>query len=99
LADSRRRLVVSELVASDGRVALRDIVDRIVEEERDSPHEETPSEIRKRVRTALVQVHLPKLAEADVADRDDEGHTVVPISSLDDAQALLEPADGTGGSV
>jgi hypothetical protein len=99
LADGRRRIVVSALVAADDPVPITDIVDRTVEEERAESTDEASSEVRRRIRTSLVQVHLPKLAEVDVAALDDEDEAVLPLSSLGDAQALLEPTDSTGGSI
>jgi hypothetical protein len=89
--------VVSALVASDAPVPITDIVDRIIKEEREESPDEASSEVRQRIRTSLVQVHLPKLAEVDVAALDDEA--VRPSSSLGDAQALLEPTDNVGGSI
>ncbi|WP_138796920.1 DUF7344 domain-containing protein [Halostella pelagica] len=99
LADPRRRIVVSALLDADSSVPVADIVDRIADEkQRDTDRDGSPPD-RQRIRTSLVQVHIPKLFRANVASHDDDAGTVVPKPALDDTRALLKPADSSGGSV
>lgn len=67
LVSSRRRSALYVLYQADGPVALSDLVAEVASMEDAVP---------ERVGIALHQVHLPKLADAEVVDYDVEAETV-----------------------
>ena len=92
LADRQRRRIVRALDGADGGVAVSDLADRIAvadENAGGSPSDGGATATRRRVRASLLQVHLPLLADAGVAERGSDD-VVRPGPELDAALALLE---------
>ncbi|WP_135822867.1 DUF7344 domain-containing protein [Halostella litorea] len=66
LSVERRRRALYRLRDRDDPMSLSDLADALVAEE--SAPAADPAERRERVAVSLGQVHLPKLADADVVD-------------------------------
>lgn len=78
LSASRRRGVISALLALGEDVAKSDVTDYVAEIERSEADgdEEYDTTIRKRVQISLRQTHYPKLDDYGVIDYDRDGETV-----------------------
>lgn len=76
LRNQRRRDVLRCLRAADGEVELRELSEQVAALENDCPAAAVTYKERKRVQTALYQIHLPKLAEWGVVDYDRRAGTV-----------------------
>jgi len=70
LRNERRREVIHYLREHDGAVDLRDLSEYIAAIENDCEPEAVTYKQRKRVQTALYQMHLPKLAEQGIVSYD-----------------------------
>lgn len=75
LAHHRRRQTLACL-REHGSLALADLAEEIACHERDQPITEIPEEKALRVYSALWHSHIPKLAENDVVEYDQEMDTV-----------------------
>ena len=84
LSNDRRRMAIEYL--QDGDLTLRELSERIAEAETgESP---PPRNIRQSAYVSLQQTHIPKLAELDIVNYDEESKVV----------SLAEAADvGTRG--
>ena len=77
LRNSRRRDVLLYLDSlDDGQTTISDLAERIAAKENDSTVEEVTSDQRKRVYIGLYQGHLPRLAEHDIIEYDQNRGTV-----------------------
>ncbi|WP_435068308.1 DUF7344 domain-containing protein [Haloplanus sp. C73] len=70
LRNERRREVIRALQAADDPLDLRDLSEHIAAIENDCDVSAVTYKQRKRVQTALYQMHLPKLDERDVIEYD-----------------------------
>lgn len=70
LRNERRREVIHYLREHDGPVDLRDLSEYIAAIENDCEPNEVTYKQRKRVQTALYQMHLPKLADQQIVSYD-----------------------------
>ncbi|AZH26387.1 DUF7344 domain-containing protein [Haloplanus aerogenes] len=70
LRNERRREVIHYLHEHDGPVDLRDLSEYIAALENDCEPSEVTYKQRKRVQTALYQMHLPKLADQEIVAYD-----------------------------
>lgn len=68
LRNERRRNVLHYLAAHDNPVSLSDLAEQLAAWENDKPVAHLRSDERKRVYVGLYQVHLPKMADADVVE-------------------------------
>ncbi|WP_121823380.1 DUF7344 domain-containing protein [Halostella salina] len=68
LSVERRRHALYCLRGRDGSVSVSDLADAVIDRGSTSPAD--PERHRERVVISLGQVHLPKLADADVVDYD-----------------------------
>lgn len=96
LAHRRRRVVVGTLLERDGPVPVRDLARATAAAEGDSTADD-----RDRHRVSLHHVHLPRLADAGLLERDREAETVSlaehPALEATWLRDLLRgPFDGTG---
>lgn len=66
LKNERRRMVLEELSAADGKLTLSDLSETIAARENDKTVTEISSAERKRVYVSLYQSHLPKMDKAGV---------------------------------
>ena len=67
LARERRRTVLYCLGASDGSIPLSELTARVAERE---AADSVADDLRQEIAISLSQVHLPKLADADVVEYD-----------------------------
>jgi hypothetical protein len=95
MSSYRRRLVVSYLVRdADGQATISDLAEYIAAVENGVDAEEDPTASqRKRVYVGLYQCHLPRLAEADVVDYDQDRGLV---STTDVSEAIHQVAKAVG---
>lgn len=70
LRNERRREVIRTLQEADGPLDLRDLSEHIAAIENDCNVAAVTYKQRKRVQTALYQMHLPKLDERDIIEYD-----------------------------
>ncbi|MFB6123484.1 MAG: ArsR family transcriptional regulator [Haloferacaceae archaeon] len=91
LRNRRRRNVLRYLRTADGEVGLRELSEQIAAWENDCPVAAVTYKQRKRVQTALYQIHLPKLAEWGVVDYDRRAGT---LELRDGAESCLSLLDG-----
>ena len=74
LQNRRRRRVIEQINRVRGEVTVRDLAERIAEEEATDPSNQ--SDVRRSVYNSLHQHHLPKLDEANVIEYDKDRKTV-----------------------
>lgn len=79
LADRHRRLVVTSLLVGVGGVPVDDLVEDVMVHA-DVPGDD-PADARAEIATELYHVHLPKLADADLVERD-EGTVGANVTDL-----------------
>ncbi|USZ68675.1 hypothetical protein NGM10_02785 [Halorussus salilacus] len=93
LSNARRRGVLYA-VGRDGRAAVDDLAERIAAWQRDGGSvEETGGPSADEVRTSLVHVHLPKLADAGVVAYDRSTGIVRLTESATDLEPYLRRSD------
>jgi hypothetical protein len=90
LRNQRRRDVLRYLKSVEGAVELRELSEQVAAWENGCPTGEVTYKERKRVQTALYQIHLPKLAEWGVVDYDRRAGTV---ALRDEAKTCLSLLD------
>lgn len=90
LRNERRREVIHYLSDHDGAVDLRDLSEYIAALENDCKQGEVTYKQRKRVQTALYQMHLPKLADREIVEYDRRAGRVELASGADDCLPYLE---------
>ncbi|WP_226011085.1 NAD+ synthase [Halomicrobium salinisoli] len=88
LCDERRRAILSVLYRRGGGIAVPDLVGALVEASGDEP---VSPRHRQQVATALVHVHLPRLAGADLIDYDRRERTVRLTDVADRLEPLVAP--------
>lgn len=77
LSASRRRGVISALLALGDEVSRSDVTDYVAEiESAEDGDEGYEVSTRKRVQIGLIQIHLPKLDDYGVIDYDRDGATI-----------------------
>ncbi|MFB6176130.1 MAG: hypothetical protein ABEI99_03105 [Halobaculum sp.] len=91
LSSARRRMILYYLRQHGGRATVNELADQIAAWENDIEPEELSSQQRKRVYVSLYQTHLPKLADADIVDYDDDEGVVEIASRADEIDAFLTP--------
>ncbi|ELZ72867.1 hypothetical protein C5B91_01175 [Haloferax sp. Atlit-10N] len=85
LSNDRRRMAIEFL--QDGDLTLRELSERIAEAETgESP---PPRNIRQSAYVSLQQTHIPKLAELDIVNYDDESK-VVSLAEAGDVTVYME---------
>ncbi|MFC6989513.1 ArsR family transcriptional regulator [Haloplanus sp. GCM10025708] len=95
LRNRRRRNVLRYLRGANGEVKLRELSEQMAAWENDCPVAAVTYKQRKRVQTALYQIHLPKLAEWGVVDYDRRAGT---LELRDCATSCLSLLDGPTSS-
>jgi hypothetical protein len=90
LRNERRREVINYLRDREGPVDLRELSEHVAAIENDCAPDEVTYKQRKRVQTALYQMHLPKLADRDIVDYDRRAGRV---ALADGAEACLAYLD------
>lgn len=93
LRNERRREVIDYLRDRTGPVDLRDLSEHVAALENDCDPVDVTYEQRKRVQTALYQMHLPTLADHDIVSYDQRAGTV---ALADGAERCLPYLDAIG---
>lgn len=89
LQNERRREVIHYLHEHEEPVDLRDLSEYIAALENDCAPEEVTYKQRKRVQTALYQMHLPKLADQRIVEYDRRAGRVELAAGADDCLPYL----------
>ncbi|MFB6196250.1 MAG: ArsR family transcriptional regulator [Haloplanus sp.] len=92
LRNERRREVIQYLRDNDGPVDLHELSEFIAAIENDCEPSEVTYKQRKRVQTALYQMHLPKLADWDVVAYDRRAGRIELAPGADDCLPYLDAA-------
>jgi hypothetical protein len=90
LRNERRREVIGYLHDHGGPVDLRELSEHIAAIENDCDPGAVTYKQRKRVQTALYQMHLPKLADWDIVAYDRRAGRVELADGADDCLAYLD---------
>jgi len=94
LSNHRRRYVLHDLQHRDDRVELGDLSERVAAWENGTDFHEVSADQRKRVYTSLQQVHLPRMAEAEVVEFDDRAGVVDLGPAAEDLDVYMEIVEG-----
>jgi len=94
LGNRRRRHVVHHLCQRDEPVQLKELAARLAAWETGKPVEELSRGEQKRVRTALQQFHLPKMAELGFVEHDAERGTVAPTGPTTELSVYPDVSTG-----
>ncbi|SEW22961.1 hypothetical protein SAMN05216285_3198 [Natrinema salifodinae] len=89
LANQRRRYVLRCLQKFEDRIALTDVADEIARWENETNHMDISEEEVERVATSLYHVHIPKLADADVVEYDQEQNVVALSKNAEQLEPFL----------
>lgn len=90
LRNQRRRYALHALSVADGSVSVRNLADRVAAWEQDTAVAALSDRDRHRVYTSLQQVHLPRLAEADLVRLDEERGVVEPVPEIEAYDVYLD---------
>ncbi|QDX40267.1 hypothetical protein [Salarchaeum sp. JOR-1] len=88
LRNDRRRYVLEYLRSIDGETTARELSEYIAEQE--SGESPPPRNVRQSVYVTLQQTHLPKLAELDIVEYDENEKTVTLSDHAKDVGIYLE---------
>jgi len=95
LANRRRRYAIHMIERDGGPIELGAMAERIAAWENDQRLAEVTSTERKRVYTALQQLHLPKMDEVGVVEFDKDRGTVEPTEALSEVDVYAEIVRGS----
>ncbi|WP_232687081.1 helix-turn-helix domain-containing protein [Halobacterium zhouii] len=90
LADPHRRVVLSHLDEHDGPLPMERVADRLAQWESDEQADESLDEQSREFYLALYHVHVPKLVDAGLVERDEDAGT---ISLVDECDEILVELD------
>lgn len=93
LSNHRRRMVLYYLRTNGGSADVQKLATEIAAMENDVPVDELTSQQRKRVYVSLYQTHLPKMAEMNTIEYDEDGGTVRLADRADDIDDYLTTDD------
>ncbi|WP_338739142.1 DUF7344 domain-containing protein [Haloplanus salilacus] len=93
LRNGRRREVIDYLRDRPGPVDLRDLSEHVAAVENDCDPADVTYDQRKRVQTALYQMHLPKLADAGVVSYDRRAGEVTLVDGAERCLPYLDAVD------
>jgi hypothetical protein len=88
LRNDRRRMVLERLGEADDAVTTRELSEAIAA--RETGEEPPPRNVRQSVYISLQQTHLPKLAELDVVEYDENTKEVRPADNARDVGVYME---------
>lgn len=87
LANKRRRYVFHSLKENETPIALADLADEVAIRETETSSSEIPAEEVKRIHTSLWHSHIPKLADVDIIEYNQDRETVALAANAEQ----LEP--------
>jgi hypothetical protein len=96
LRNERRREVIDYLRGREKATDLRDLSEHIAAVENDCDPADVTYDQRKRVQTALYQMHLPKLADRDIVTYDRRAGEVELAGGAEPYLPYLDAVDGPG---
>jgi len=96
LRNERRREVIDYLREHEGPVDLRELSEYIAAIENDCEKNEVTYKQRKRVQTALYQMHLPKLADQNIVSYDRRAGRVELADGAEDCLPYLDAVTEQG---
>jgi hypothetical protein len=88
LRNDRRRMVLERLGAADGPQTTRELSETIAA--RETGEQPPPRNVRQSVYISLQQTHLPKLAELDVVEYDEDSKEVRPARNASEVGVYME---------
>lgn len=95
LSNPRRRYVLQYLQENGGSVELREVTEHLAARENDKTVPEITSQERRRVYTALQQVHLPRMDDDGIVEFDSDRGTVRMTDRAEELRVYLEVVDGS----
>ena len=96
LSNQRRRFAIHALKRRDGEaVSVSDLAEQVASWENDKPPEKLTHRERKRVRNALRQFHLPKMADYGFIDYDKQRGTVALTDEAADTEFYVDSLTGS----
>lgn len=95
LTSPRRRGVIRYLKATGGEVTRGELAEQLAAAEHDIDQEAVSAQQRKRLYISLYQVHLPRMADAEVIEYDEDRGTVELTAKADQLvpYILLDPTE------
>lgn len=93
LSNERRRYVLQCLLPVDNPMALADLADEVAASENGTETTDVSKEDAKDVYVSLYHADIPKLADADIVEYDQDQNTVTLTQNAAELRPLLEVAD------
>lgn len=90
---AERRHAIRLLQEADEPIAIADLAHEIAGQDLDPPETVAPFADVLRARNYLKHVHVPKLADENVVEYDEEGNTIVPGADFDTFANVLRLID------
>lgn len=90
LANRRRRYLLYALRGRTEPVELSRLAETVAGWEHDVPPDEVAKNEYKSVYVSSVQCHVPKLADANVVDHDEDNHSVILSDNFEQLEPYLE---------
>ena len=90
LSNRRRRFVIHALKRAEGPVEISELSTHVTAWERNIDPRDVQYEDRRNVYSTLQRTHLPKLAEKNVVNVDEETNLVEPTPELEDLDIYVE---------
>lgn len=98
LSNQRRRFTIHYLKQKEGdHVTVSELADRVASWENNKEIDQLSHQERKRVRNALRQFHLPKMADEEFVEYDSRRGTVTLSEAVSDANFYIDSL--TGGKI
>jgi hypothetical protein len=94
LRNERRREVIAYLRDRESHADLRDLSEHVAAVENDCEQTDVTYDQRKRVQTALYQMHLPKLADRAIVSYDRRAGEIELAAGAQPYLAYLDAVDG-----
>lgn len=98
LAHSRRRALISILVARQRPISEHDLATQIAAREQEKPLADVTTKEQQEIQLSLAHRHLPKLEKLGLIEHDHDGGTVVNTSVDFESMGLLGVAAGHNGA-
>lgn len=90
LSNRRRRIAIRTLHNNQGRLAVRELAEVIVADEKDMDPSQVSYEEQRGVYHTLIRTHLPRLEKAGLVNYDPDENTISPGEQLDEMARILE---------
>lgn len=94
LANRRRRYVLHILKQSNSKTDIGTVAEQVAAWENNTTVQQITGAERKRVYTALLQSHLPKMDRIGIVEFDKNRGTIKPLAPLEDVEVFMEVVRG-----